>query len=429
MHTTLLPADTYIVINQTMLSDKDNKIISILYQPIIGAVATNLYFTFFSQLDNGEIASSMLNHHHLMNSTQLKLNDIIEARMKLEAVGLLKVYLKEGNINNYIYQLFSPLNPNEFLNNPILSNALYNNIGSSSYEKLIEYFKTPKINTKEYKNITCKFNDVFKIGIGIKYNNEQELKKTSQLGIDFDPNIDLNNIFSLIPKELLNYKTLTDEQKELIYKLGFIYNFDDDTMRDIIRNSIGDNHLIDEELLRENSRNYYQFENNNKLPHIIYKNQPECFRTPITDKSKKSELIYDFETMSPYEYLLSKNEGVKPTKNDVKIIEYLLVDLKLNPGVVNVLIDYVLRINDNKLTKGFIESIGSQWSRNNIKTVVEAMEIAAKENKKKNKVTTKKTVEKPKPSWLNKEIDSKEVTEEEEKAFLEKLKKKRSDKS
>lgn len=426
MNVTLLPADTYVVINQTILSEKDNKIISILYQPIIGAVATNLYFTFFSQLDNGEIASNMLNHHHLMNNTQLKLNDIIEARMKLEAVGLLKVYLKEGNVNSYIYQLFSPLDPNEFLNNPILSSALCNNIGNSSYERIVEYFKTPKINTKEYKNITCKFNDVFKISNLVKYSNEQELKKTSQLGIEFDPNIDLNNIFSLIPKELLNYKTLTNEQKELIYKLGFIYNFNDDTMRDIIRNSIGDNHLIDEELLRENSRNYYQFENNNKLPSVIYRNQPECFRTPITDKSKKSELIYDFETMSPYEYLLSKNEGIKPTKNDIKIIEYLLVDLKLNPGVVNVLIDYVLRINDNKLTKGFIESIGSQWSRNNVKTVTDAMEIASKENKKKN-TPSKKNTQKQKPDWFNKKIESNEVTSEEEQAFLEKLRKKRSD--
>ena len=33
---TILPADTYTVINKTILDDKDHKIISMLYQPIIG---------------------------------------------------------------------------------------------------------------------------------------------------------------------------------------------------------------------------------------------------------------------------------------------------------------------------------------------------------------------------------------------------------
>ena len=46
-----------------------------------------------------------------------------------------------------------------------------------------------------------------------------------------------------------------------------------------------------------------------------------------------------------------------------------MVDLNMNPGVVNVLIDYVLRINDNKLVKSFVDSIASQWIRNKVETV------------------------------------------------------------
>ena len=49
---TLLPADTYVVINKTILYDEDRKILTDLYLPIIGMEAVMLYFTFWSDLDS-----------------------------------------------------------------------------------------------------------------------------------------------------------------------------------------------------------------------------------------------------------------------------------------------------------------------------------------------------------------------------------------
>ena len=54
---------------------------------------------------------------------------------------------------------------------------------------------------------------------------------------------------------------------------------------------------------------------------------------------------------SPYNFLKGKYNGVKPTTRDLNLIESLMIDLSLRPAVVNVLIDYVLKINNNKLTK------------------------------------------------------------------------------
>ena len=100
----------------------------------------------------------------------------------------------------------------------------------------------------------------------------------------------------------------------------------------------------------------------------------------------------------------------------------LLIDLELNPAVVNVLIDYSLKLNNNKLTSGFIETIAGQWKRAKIETASQAMDYAEKEYKKKNKSkdSTKvknKTIE---PTWFNEEIEKKEATEA-EKAELEAL--------
>ena len=47
----LLPADTYIVVNNTILKNDDRLLLTMLYQPIIGGIAINLYFTMWSTLD------------------------------------------------------------------------------------------------------------------------------------------------------------------------------------------------------------------------------------------------------------------------------------------------------------------------------------------------------------------------------------------
>ena len=222
----------------------------------------------------------------------------------------------------------------------------------------------------------------------------------------------MDNIVSLIPDDMLNIRSLTKETKDLIYKISFIYNYDDATMSEIIRNSLNEKKMIDKKQLKLNSRKLYQFENSGKLPSIIYRNQPEYLRKPIGDVSKKAKIIYQFETTSPYDFLMSKYNGSKPSKSDLAILEYLLIDMNLNPGVVNVLIDYVLKINNNKLTKAFIDTIASQWAKSKINTVEDAMEISLKEYKSRKKITKTTKIE-TKPDWFDKMIDTNEATKEE----------------
>ena len=93
---TILPADTYTVVNKTVLNESDRKLISMLYQPIIGHTAVSLYLTLIDDLDKLEVMSDDLTHHHLMSTMQLKLEDIVIAREKLEATGLLKCYVKKA---------------------------------------------------------------------------------------------------------------------------------------------------------------------------------------------------------------------------------------------------------------------------------------------------------------------------------------------
>jgi len=421
----ILPADTYTVINRTILTENDRKILTMLYQPIIGANSVNLFFTLWMDLDKGEFMSVEENHHHLMTSTSLNINEIISGREKLEAVGLLKTFYKEKeNENNYIYELFSPLTPSEFFSHPILNVVLYNSVGKKEYERIVNYFKVPRIVLNDYEDITKSFNDVFESTPSTTFeNNIQNIKTNTKLGLNIENVVDYDLLISSIPKETINEKTFTKENKKLINDLCLIYNLSIDEIKNIVLSSLNEKGLIDKTMLRKNARNYYQFENNGKLPSLIYQNQPEYLRSPIGKDSKRAKMIYTFETISPYNYLKSKNNGAKPTDRDLKIIESLRVDLELTPAVINVLIDYCLRVNNNKLNKNLVETIASQWKRLNIETAEDAMNQALKEGKKKtNKPKYYSKKENILPDWVEKENKEEEITLEDENEIKDLLK-------
>lgn len=423
----ILPADTFVVVNRTILNENDRKIISMLYQPIIGCIATDLYYTLWADLDKSELLSGEYTHHHLMTSLRIKMDPIIMARKKLEAVGLLKTFLKEGNPNSYVYELFSPISAVEYFNHPILNVVLYNNVGKKEYENLLKYFKVPKINLSSYKEITSSFDEVFESTPGTLYDNlntDLRTNKTGQIKIDSEFDFDL--LISSVPNGLISNKTFSREVKDLICNLSYVYNLDAMEMKPSILNSIKENGLIDKNALRKNVRNYYRYENDNKLPSLIYKSQPEYLKNPIGKDDKRAKMIYVFENTSPYNFLKGANKGAKPAERDLNILEGLLTDFKLNPGVVNVLIDYVLKINNKKLTKNFIEAIASQWKRLNIETVDEAMKAAEREYKKSKVVIEDKKYIKQSsevlPEWFDKKIEKKKISEENEKSLKDMLK-------
>lgn len=423
MHTiTILPADTYTVVNKTVLNESDRKLITMLYQPIIGHTAVALYFTLVDDLDKLEVMSDDLTHHHLMATMQLKLEDIVIAREKLEAVGLLKCYLKKDSINHYVYLIYSPVSAHDFFNHPILNVVLYNNLGKKEYEKLLNYYKIPRINLKEYEDVTSSFDDIFTSVKGSILEIEDDITKRDSNNILINKGIDFNLLISSIPKELITDKTFTKDVKELINALSFTYNLNTLDLKGLVVDSINEKGQIDKIRLRKSCREYYQFETAGSLPTLIYNKQPEYLKKPRGDNSKWAKMVYTFENINPYQLLKAKYKGAEPTERDKRLIESLLIDQKLNPGVVNVLISYVLKTNNQQLKKSYVETIAGQWKRLNIETVEEAMKITEKEHKKLKKLMEKDSkTSKPKvsdknkddlPIWFNKELDKTEATEE-----------------
>ena len=426
------PADTYIVVNKSIINDEDRTILTMLYQPIIGPLPIILYFSLWADLDKKELISTEYTHHHLVTNMQISMHDILEARKKLEAIGLLKTYLKEESINTYIYQLYSPITAHEFFNHPILNVVIYNNIGKKEYDDLKEYFKIPRLSTSNYEDITVSFSDVFK-SVPLTSHDilNDDIRKKNIQKLNINSNFDFEFLADSLPSSLDRDKIFTKDLKELIVQLSFLYGIDALKMQDIIPICLTERGTISKEELRKTCRNFYQFDNHGLLPSVVYNTQPEYLSTPVGDTSKRAKMIYTFENISPYDLLKSKNEGAEPTARDLRLAEDLIIGYGLKQGVVNVLIDYILKTNNNKLTRNLAETIAGQWQRLKIETVDEAMRVCEKEHKKYKKNSKEQTVTMPKqkiqkeeiiPDWFNKNIEKQTATTEQKQEMQDLLK-------
>lgn len=112
----LVPVDRYIVHSADLLHDYDRKIVSLLYQPLIGMKAFSLYMTLWSELEQNRLWGEESTHYTLMALLQTNLQDIYQERLKLEGIGLLKTFVKsDEHSRSFIYELQAPLSPRAFL--------------------------------------------------------------------------------------------------------------------------------------------------------------------------------------------------------------------------------------------------------------------------------------------------------------------------
>ena len=416
MDTRLLPADSYVVVNKSIITEFDKKILNMLYLPIIGPHPIMLYNTLLNDLDKRENNSEEIEHAKLLSYLHISANELLSIRNSLEGIGLLKTYIKKDTINKYIYELYSPLSVHEFFSHPIFNVVLYNNVGKKEYDKLVTYFKISKINKDGYDEITKNFNEVFDMIPGTSYDiYNDNIRKYNRQKLSINSSFDIDLMIETMP-ENINKKIFAKDLQELIISLAYLYDIDVPKMQKIIQSCLNEKGTINRDDLRKVTRDHYQFDHGGLLPTMTHNTQPEYLRKAIGDNSKIARMIYTFETTSPYDFLKSKHNGAEPVKRDMQLLENLIIDYKLKPGVVNVLIDYVLRTQDNKLNRSYVESIAGTWSRKKIETVEEAMELARKTYKTgiKNIITKKqKPTTNTIPSWLDKDINIEEATDEE----------------
>lgn len=394
----LVPIDRYVVAASGLLHDYDRKVLTLLYQPLIGSTCFSLYMTLWSELEENRLWSSSNSHHSLMNFMDLRLNEIYKARIKLEGIGLMKVYeKKDDDARSFIYELIPPLTPEQFFLDGMLNIYLYKKIGKNQYSRLKRFFSEDKVDSKgNYYEVTKSFQDIFMTSHmdSISYDSEAEEMMQASEGKSFIGRDEQDRI-QIIP-DTFNFKLLqaglneslipkeafTKKVKNAVSNLAFLYGIDAIQMKNIVISAITEDNEINIEELRKSARDWYQFQHHDQLPSLVDRTQPMAQRTQIKEpETKEEELLRALEITSPRQVLTDLSGGAEPSKGDLQIIEGVMFNQKLSPGVVNVLIQYVMLKSDMKMTKSYVEKIASHWARKKIQTAKAAMDLAKNEHK------------------------------------------------
>ncbi len=417
---TLYLNDTYVVVSKTEINQEDRRVLTALYQPLIGAGALSLFLTLWLDLEENHHVLTELSHHRLIAVTMMNIGDLRDAREKLEAMGLMKTFVyKNGDKTSYTYELYAPLSSQEFLYHPILKASLFAALGKEQYEYTRSIFKMNNYSVKDYEEVTKSFNDVFQIITtdDDDYEEYDVYLSKEKIGVELTENFfDLDLFKTELRRVGGAGLSLTPKLINTVKSLSFVYHVTEPVLARFVIQAIDTNQRINHNALKKLVRDDFTFNEGGRTPKFVTKGQIEEVKS-----SSESRIVKYFSSITPYDFLRQKQNGQEPMPSELRIIEDLMTKHHLKPEVINVLLDYVLKTSNNRLVKSYVESIAGTWIRNGIDTCEKAIDFTLEETREKKKNYQKKQKLEAKPETFEADRKSTPLSEAEKKE-MERLK-------
>ena len=371
MGITLTYNDFYEIQLGSIITDYDRKILTRLYQPIIGYQAVALYFTLWSELDADQTMTTTKKKHlrlfDMMNCTS---NEFVKQRMYLEAVGLVKSFIQEGEEENrYVYRVFAPLTPKEFFEHallcPLLKRAFTDETEFTRTKT--QFLKSSGVKTT-YKDITVQFSDVFKNINSLELTNVED-RYIGKVRLNVQTSFDFDAFYIGLKDYQIPKKLFTKEVHDEIALLSEAYEINAIDMRYVVMNSIetiDGERKISFQKMREQASNYgiktEQEAAKKKKNKII----------SISGTSNVKTLLDQYNSVSSVGFLKLRNNGMDILENDIALIKEFM-NAGLSDAVINVIIDYTLNKCQNNLVHNYAKKVAQTLVRNKIDSAYSAM--------------------------------------------------------
>ncbi len=307
-----------------------------VYQKLCGSSAIGLYglMVYFN-------VPEAFTHAQLSNLLDISTQQISADFNALEQVGLIESYHHPIQ-DTYLYVLKEPLKIIEAMNHPVLGRAYLQAVGQNQFNALKKRFNPSKSIKEGFEHISSPFES----------NRLKDFDPKSE--ITFEPQlIELSGLrFNILDfkqrcSELIFPQSLrTPGNLKLIEELGSVYGV---SVSKMIQ-SCGD--CINISTLAFDQK---------KLELLLRK---------VKEPSPMPEDPYMSE---PVQFLRWLQEGKEPTDTEKRLLSALIREQRLNPEVVNVLIQHALESSNQSLKKNYVETIAASWSRLKITTKDQAL--------------------------------------------------------
>lgn len=177
------PKEPFYVANEVELDSERLKVLTRLYQPIIGIFGVGLYMTLMNEFDTVPLSSDYKTLYQLQDQTNSTLKDLFDNLHRLEGIGLVKTFVGTNPILGevIIFRLQKVPTAQEFFGTFLLSSLLLERVGTPAYKRLVNEF-TPRdvLNMKDTEEVTSDFFDVFHLSDQKAIEPEEEVKAAYQ---------------------------------------------------------------------------------------------------------------------------------------------------------------------------------------------------------------------------------------------------------
>lgn len=421
------------------LSSMDHKMLSSIYQPMVGAFAISLYHLLSQQVPTDKIGYSKIDQQRRLFLTlgvepsEKGRKYVIEQTSSLEAVGLLqtsRVYMPENDDYMYEFELQPPLSPGEFFNTQHLTLLLRDKIGKFAVLSLREELWAPEpdewLKTNRNKeNLSVPFYEIFELNTHvIDYELEQALTEVStsrQSSIPLDDEsmvLNYSDIILRFPRESINREHV-EQLRFNVEQLGivnYVVRKYDLSAQDVCRLLDEDGiftprgELILDELQHKANLHFRQDKKRKEQREvtagkIVALRQPDSIEetapmehavqmeyyveVPVQFQNKCD--IHQYNMMlrnEPYTRLLKTFFPGAIPDNLMDIFEKIDLSYKLPGEVINVLIHYIMSLssdNDQRITRNFVEAIASNMLLKQVNSYEKAVQYIRDQSKVKGK--------------------------------------------
>ena len=405
--------DFYEIRIQSLLSDGDDRLLTILYLPFIGIEALSLYLTLKRQeplLPFGDVHSIA----QLLSSTDMNLTQLHHGRSRLEAVGLLQTSrFKLQDVWSYRFEVYAPKSFADFFQDPLLSGMLTMAIGEKERQR-IEDAHSIIASEANYEDVSASFGEVFHPDL-----NHHAFSQTTTSALLGRTTSSLRKPFDEVSfqdhlQKLDVNPALFQSQLPLLIDYATLYGLDELALSELLLAPKVSNLMAGTINFEELTRLAIL---EKRLPFVRQRKQKKIIDSP----SDRAAEINQMETLSPFEFLQLKQNGATPSAPDLKLAEELHFSMRLPYPVINALFDYVLRTQENTLPKSLTLKIAASLGRENLQHAIDTLDYFVKvENKGKNYSKTKNTSATPSSQKISSSlnnIDQSEDLEEELKAL------------
>lgn len=370
-----------------------------LYLPLVGPLGIAAYLSLLND-PSVKNANSVYEHGALLARLQMTSGQFEAAMKPLEAVGLVKTFYQQNEGGAYfVYCLYAPMLPEEFLSDVLFHGMLLTYIGEKETKALEEKYKVPAL-PKGLEECSESFVEFFHPDFSSSaFASKGPKKNRRSLNTGFD-----RNEFDATLGELgITVKRISAEEYDRIGKLGALYDLSSATLGQIAFDCYEGGRL-----------NMTRFEGRCRDSlSFPYLKAGKGEKSRVNSSSALAQKIRMMDEMAPARFLSYLQGGHKPARGDLELIKELSLEIGLPSPCINALLDYVSMTHNGALVPTYCEKVAASMVREGCASSRDAMDYLTRNHKK------KQTRFEEKPTFPKKEapIETKEEEKGEEESL------------